>query len=108
MAGLNRDLRAHVAATWRVESLLELVFDRLYRKLFLPPVRHGTAGARKRYAGLLVAPEEGGEAGPEAAGSSADARGAGGADGGQVVFTGMEVVRRDWTELARRVQRAAL
>ena len=54
--GLNRDLRTHVAATWRVESRLELVFDRLYRKIFLPPMRHGTAGARKRYAGLLVAP----------------------------------------------------
>ncbi len=51
----------------------------LYLRLLLPPMRGGAGGARKRYAGLL--------------------------DTGEVVFTGMEVVRRDWTELAHRVQR---
>jgi DNA polymerase-2 len=60
---------------------LELRFERLYLKLLLPSTRHGGRGARKRYVGLV---EEGG------------AR--------RTVFTGMEVVRRDWTELARRVQ----
>jgi DNA polymerase-2 len=78
-ASLNRDLAAHIAATWRVESRLELVFDRLYQRLCLPSVRHGTAGARKRYAGLV--------------------------EGGRVVFTGMEAVRGDWTDLAKDVQR---
>jgi DNA polymerase-2 len=79
---LNEDLSEHVRRTWRVESRLELRFERLFLRLFLPAVRHGTAGARKRYAGLV---EEKGE--PE------------------VVFTGMEAVRRDWTDLARQVQR---
>ena len=79
---LNRDLTAHVQERWRVESRLELVFDRLYLRLCLPAMRHGTAGARKRYAGLVEA--EGGS---------------------RVVFTGMEAVRGDWTELAKEVQR---
>jgi DNA polymerase-2 len=79
---LNEELTRHVEKRWRVESRLELEFERIYSRLMLPVVRHGTAGARKRYAGLI---EEGGEP--------------------RVVFTGMEVVRRDWTELAKKVQR---
>ena len=81
-ARLTRELAAHIARTRRVDSRLELAFDRLYLGLFLPPVRHGTAGARKRYAGLVEGP-----------------------GGGRVVFTGMEAVRGDWTELAKEVQR---
>ena len=79
---LNQGLADHIRRTWQVESKLELRFERLYLRLFLPAVRHGTAGARKRYVGLAD-----GESGPE------------------VVFTGMEAVRRDWTELAKQVQR---
>jgi DNA polymerase-2 len=79
---VNRELAEHVATTWRVPSKLELEFDALYLKILLPHVRHGTAGARKRYAGLV---EDKGHR--------------------EVVFTGMEIVRRDWTDLAKRVQR---
>jgi DNA polymerase-2 len=81
-AELNLSLGSHIARKWRVESRLELVFDRLYLRLYLPAVRHGRAGARKRYAGLMDGP-----------------------DGPRVVFTGMEAVRGDWTDLARDVQR---
>ena len=80
-ADLNREVAEWIAGRWRVASRLELRFERLYLKLLLPSTRHGGRGARKRYVGLV---EEGG------------AR--------RTVFTGMEVVRRDWTELARRVQ----
>jgi DNA polymerase-2 len=83
VADLNRALSDHVRRTWRVQSRLELEFERLYVRLLLPALRHGSAGARKRYAGLVEA--EGGRR--------------------AVRFTGMEIVRRDWTELAKRVQR---
>jgi DNA polymerase-2 len=82
VAGLNRDLAEHIARTWRVDSRLELRFERLYRKLHLLSLRQGTGGARKRYAGLA---DDG--------------------DEGRVAFVGMESVRRDATELAKQVQR---
>ncbi len=82
VAQLNEELAAYLEERWRVPSQLEVERERLYLRLFLPPARHGAAGARKRYAGLV---EEHGER--------------------RVVFTGLEAVRRDWTRLARRVQR---
>jgi DNA polymerase-2 len=79
VASLNADLTRYVESRWRRESRLELEFEKLYLRLFLPRARHSTRGASKRYAGWL--------------------------DGGAVEFVGMEVVRRDWTALAKRVQR---
>ena len=81
-AGLNTDLARYIQNRWRVASRLELEFEKLYLKLFLPRARHSTRGASKRYAGLL-----------------------GGEDANNVEFVGMEVVRRDWTALAKQVQR---
>jgi len=81
-ASLNVALAAYIQDRWRVASRLDLVFDRLYLRLCLPAMRHETTGARKRYAGLVAD-----EHGP------------------RVVFTGMEAVRSDWTELAKEVQR---
>ncbi len=77
---LNRDLAAYVCREARVESRLELELEKFYEKLFLPVTRSGSGGARKRYAGLVRGRED-------------------------VEFVGMEVVRRDWTELAKQVQR---
>ncbi|MCH7564767.1 MAG: hypothetical protein IH968_13195 [Gemmatimonadetes bacterium] len=69
----------YIKKTWDVESRLELEFERLYLRLLFPKMRHGEGGAMKRYVGL--------------------------GDSGEVLFTGMEVVRRDWTDLARRIQK---
>jgi DNA polymerase-2 len=80
-AVLNAELGRYIEQRWKVASRLELEFEKLYLKLFLPRARHSTRGASKRYAGLL-----------------------GGAQAG-VEFIGMEVVRRDWTALAKQVQR---
>lgn len=79
---LNGELSRYISERWRVPSRLELKFEKLYLKLFLPQARHSTRGASKRYAGLLN-----------------------GADIDGVQFVGMEVVRRDWTALAKQVQR---
>jgi DNA polymerase-2 len=79
---LNDALREHVRRTWEVESRLEVEFEKVYRRLFLPPVRSGSSGARKRYAGLIER------------------------DGvPSVELVGLEAVRRDWTDLARQAQR---
>jgi DNA polymerase-2 len=81
-ASLNGELARYIYERWRVHSRLELQFEKLYLKLFLPRVRGGTGGARKRYAGLLE-----------------------GKNTPAIEFVGMEVVRRDWTALAKQVQR---
>jgi len=79
VAALNEDLARYISEQWQVQSRLELQFAKLYLRLFLPRARGSTRGASKRYAGLI--------------------------HGKDVEFVGMEVVRRDWTALAKQVQR---
>jgi DNA polymerase II len=79
---LSGELSQYILQRWRVVSRLELKFEKLYLRLFLPHARHSTRGASKRYTGLRH-------------GEGADS----------VEFIGMEVVRRDWTALAKQVQR---
>jgi DNA polymerase-2 len=81
-AALTADLSRHVGERWRLSSRLSLKFEKLYVKLFLPLARHSTRGASKRYAGLRR-------------GDTIE----------DIEFVGMEVVRRDWTALAKEVQR---
>jgi len=81
-AALSKELATYIEQRWQVPSKLELKFEKLYLKLFLPRARHSTRGASKRYAGLRH-------------GGSLET----------VEFVGMEVVRRDWTALAKQVQR---
>ena len=76
----NAELLAYIEREWQVESKLELEFEKLYSRLFLLPLKKGSGGARKRYAGQISTT-------------------------GEVEFVGMEVVRRDWTELAKDAQR---
>ena len=82
VVALNQELSRYIDERWHVPSRMELEFEKLYLKLFLSRARHSTRGASKRYAGLVH-------------GRNADS----------VEFVGMEVVRRDWTELAKQVQR---
>lgn len=84
VVSLNEELVRYIEERWQVRSRLELEFEKLYLKLFLPRARHSTRGASKRYVGLLH-------------GSKTDTD--------SVEFVGMEVVRRDWTDLAKQVQR---
>jgi DNA polymerase-2 len=86
-AALNERLAAYIRERWGVRSRLELEFEKTYLRLILPQARHSTRGASKRYAGLL-------QTGDPSAGLP-----------GHVEFVGMEVVRRDWTALAKQIQR---
>jgi DNA polymerase-2 len=81
-AVLNSELARHIEERWRVTSRLELKFEKLYLKLFLSRARHSVRGASKRYAGLRH-----------------------GSEANTMEFVGLEVVRRDWTALAKQVQR---
>ena len=83
---LSAQLAGYIQERWGVQSRLELKFEKLYLRLFLPTARHSTRGASKRYAGLR-----------QASGA--------GTDESSVEFVGMEVVRSDWTALAKDVQR---
>jgi len=67
------------------DSALELQFEKVYLTLLLPKLRHASAGAKKRYAGLLK--KEGKDF---------------------IDVVGMEIVRRDWTELAKSFQKQLL
>ncbi len=77
---LSSEIAQYIQDRWRVTSRLELKFEKLYSRLFLSHARNSTRGASKRYAGLRY-----------------------GRDTAE--FTGMEVVRSDWTPLAKQVQR---
>lgn len=81
-AALNEQLTRYIRERWDVMSRLELEFEKTYLRLLLPQARHSTRGASKRYAGLLHTK-----------------------DISHVEFVGMEVVRSDWTALAKQVQR---
>ena len=80
-ARVQADLSAQVRSEWRVEPKLELELEHVYERFFQPSVRGGTQGSRKRYAGLL---------------------------NGNLHVVGLEAVRRDWPEIARRLQRGML
>ncbi len=82
VASANEALIEYVRDQWDVDSQLELELEKLYLRLHLPHMRHRAEGARKRYVGLL---EDDGAT--------------------RVDFVGVEAVRRDWTDLARELQR---
>ena len=66
---------------FELESLLELEFETHYQRFLMPTVRGSDKGSKKRYAGVIISDGK-----PE------------------LVFKGLENVRTDWTQLARRFQ----
>ncbi|MCH9675801.1 MAG: DNA polymerase II [Gammaproteobacteria bacterium] len=82
-AKLNTWWTDTLAREYRVTSRLEIEFEHLFLRFLMPTVRGTEVGTKKRYAGMVRA---------------ADQQTA-------LVFKGLEVVRTDWTELARRFQR---
>jgi DNA polymerase-2 len=78
---LNFYWKKRLKTDFSVTSFLELEFEKYYRSFILTPVRGGETGAKKRYAGLLLA---------------------NGAE--EIEFVGMEFVRSDWTKLAKEFQ----
>ncbi len=86
---LKCDINQHWQQTLRdtmgLTSHLELEFETLFDRFWMPTIRHSEAGSKKRYAGLV-------NSGPEE----------------QLVIKGLESVRSDWTPLAKSFQRELL
>jgi DNA polymerase-2 len=76
-----REVGRRVRQGYLVEPRLELELERVYERFFLPHVRGGGAGSKKRYAGLAQ---------------------------GELELVGLESVRRDWPAVAARLQRGML
>ena len=79
---MNRFLEGHVKEAYGLDSFLELEFEKTFIRFVLPYTRGSDKGAKKRYAGLIKK-EDGSE---------------------DISFTGLEMVRRDWTDLAKEFQ----
>lgn len=78
---LNLYWKTRLKKEFTVESFLEIEFEKYYRKFIITPARGGDSGAKKRYAGLLKYDGE-----------------------ERIEFVGLEIVRSDWTRLAKEFQ----
>jgi DNA polymerase-2 len=84
-AGINTFYGKYIAEQHNRTSYMELEFEKVFIKFLMPTIRSGTVGAKKRYAGIIR--KEGKE---------------------KLEFTGLEFVRSDWTELAKKFQQELL
>jgi DNA polymerase I len=78
---INAFYEEYVSKEYFRKNFMELEAEKIYRKFMLPTVRGSDVGAKKRYAGLKVTKE-----------------------GEKLDFTGLEFVRRDWTEVSKKFQ----
>ena len=78
---LNRYWINRLKKEFKVESYLELEYEKYYKKFIITPARGADIGAKKRYAGLLTKDEK-----------------------ENIEFVGLESVRSDWTKLAKDFQ----
>ena len=74
-------IRDRVRRDYAVEPRLTLELERIFERFFMPRVRRGSSGSKKRYAGLC---------------------------GGRLEVVGLESVRRDWPAVAKRLQEGML
>ena len=82
---LNSFFQSFVRNEYHRDSILEIEFEKQYLKLFIPSARgESSKGAKKRYAGKLLIDIDTGET--------------------KIDFTGLEFVRRDWTDVSKRFQ----
>jgi DNA polymerase-2 len=78
---VEAEICARVHDDYGVEPKLVLELERVFDRFFLPRVRGGKSGSKKRYAGWTE---------------------------GKLHIAGLEAVRRDWPELGKRLQRGLL
>ena len=78
---VNDFFNEYVTREYNRENKMELEFEKVFKKLMMPKARGSEEGSKKRYAGLI---EKKGKDNLE--------------------FTGLEFVRSDWTESAKKFQ----
>ena len=78
-------LAQRIARRYGVDSRLDLELEKVFARFFLPRLRGGRGGSKKRYAGWI---------GPR--------------EGGRLEVVGLEAIRRDWPAVARRLQEGML
>ncbi len=82
----NEFLVKYIHEEYDRESHLELEYEKLFIRFFMPMQRGSTEGSKKRYAGIKYLGIHDGKVNTK------------------IDFTGLEFVRRDWTELAKQFQ----
>jgi DNA polymerase-2 len=80
-SSVQRQISQRIRAEYQVEPRLDLEVEHVFERFFLPQVRGGKGGSKKRYAGWSR---------------------------GKLELVGLESVRRDWPAVARRLQRGML
>jgi DNA polymerase-2 len=80
-ASVEASIEARIREQYGAEPKLVLELESVYERFFLPRVRGGKSGSKKRYAGSVK---------------------------GQLELVGLESVRRDWPRVARLLQRGLL
>jgi DNA polymerase-2 len=78
---VEKSITQRVLKEYGVESRLTLELERIYDRFFLPRIRGGSSGSKKRYAGWTH---------------------------GTLDIVGLESVRRDWPAITRRLQEGML
>src|SRR3989338_6776072 len=82
---INDFYKNYIRKEYNRTSYLELSYEKCFIKFLMPKVRKGEAGAKKRYAGLIIKDRK-----------------------EEIQFTGLESVRGDWTDLAKKFQNELL
>lgn len=78
---MNKFFDEYIVREYKRKNNMELEFEKIFIKLLMPMARGGEEGSKKRYAGLV---EKDGKK--------------------KLVFTGLEFVRSDWTEVSKHFQ----
>lgn len=78
---INKFFSEYIKKNYNRKSMMEIEFEKVYKKFFMPKIRGADVGAKKRYAGIIE--KEGKD---------------------EMDFVGLEFVRSDWTEIAKDFQ----
>ncbi|MBT3416517.1 DNA polymerase II [Candidatus Woesearchaeota archaeon] len=79
---INNFYEKYIQEEYKRKSFLELEYEKCYLRFLMPKLRGSSAGAKKRYAGLL--------------------------ENDKIEFVGLETVRSDWTTVAKEFQKELL